>query len=190
VVTTPRPSDEPTVAGSPVPIELQFVGVGDLHQRWFGDTSIATDLSAALGTCMTDRAVIQISYDEDERIGRIRLYLDGDHSTCKPAIIDSSVELTPVQPLGEALARYRDAVAGRFDLRVSSFRIEIEMLAGTHGCVLHLGGQYPPDGSTWSSCVELGGEDVCVGPRDEGTALLRFPQQDHARYLAACFDLG
>ncbi|MCB9676570.1 MAG: hypothetical protein H6737_15750 [Alphaproteobacteria bacterium] len=188
IVAPPAPDasgDEPIGGG--VPIELQFVGVGGLHRRWFGDVGIVTDLSRGLGACMKDRAVVILSYDEEENIGRIRLVLDGDQVTCKPVATGASVELSAVRPLGEALAAYRDTIAGRFDFRVASFRIELELLDGTNGCVLQLGGQYPPDGSTWNNCVDLGGEQKCVGPAREGTANMVFGDGEDARYLAKCF---
>lgn len=192
VVAAPGPTadgEAPPSGPAAVPVELQFVGVGGLHKGWFGDLDIVTELSRELGSCMTGRAVVQLSYDENERIGRIRLILDGKQVTCSPTLAANTVDLTTLEPLGRALAKYRDTVAGRFDFRVASFRIQLELLDGTHGCVLQLGGQFPPDGSSWGNCVDLGGEKTCAGPEDEGSARLRFEQPDKAAYLGRCFAL-
>ncbi len=172
-----------------VSIELQFVGVGGLHQRWFSDRAIVTDLAQSLATCMTGRAVIELSYDEEERIGRIKLLLSGDQVVCKPVKTGASVDASALVPLNTALTGYRDAVAGRFDFRVASFRIEHEVVSGTKGCALHVGGQHPPDGTTFAPCVTLGGEEACAkDPEDDGVSTFTFRTPQHASYLAQCFD--
>lgn len=187
VTAAPAPEGEPAPSGGPVPIELQFEGVGDLHQRYFGDTEIVTPLATALGDCMKGRAVVRVSYDQERRIGRIRIYTDRDSLTCVPSRVGEGVDLRPLEPIGRALAAYRDTVAGRFDYRVASFKIDLEALHGTQLCRLQLGGQFPPDGSTWSACAVLGGEQVCAGDADDGVRQLVFPDAARNRYLLGCF---
>ncbi|MEZ4316568.1 MAG: hypothetical protein R3F61_03670 [Myxococcota bacterium] len=191
-----EPGGDPVVGGA-VPVEVQFVGVGELHRRYFGDLEIVSDLSRGLGACVQERAVVRVSYDEDERIGRIRLLADGDQITCRPVLSggappvagSSSLDVSGLEPLGRSLAAYRDVVAGRFDFRVASFRIELELLTGTNGCVMQLGGQFPPDGTTWDPCVDLGGERSCAPGGDDGTATFAFGDPKQTAYLARCFDL-
>lgn len=177
----------PVAPGGPVPIELQFEGVGDLHQRYFGDREIVTQLAIDLGACMNERAVLKISYDTERRIGRIRVYVDPKNLACTPRRTPQGVDLSPLRPIGEGLARYRDTLAGRFDYRLASFRIDLEALSGTHLCRLDLAGQFPPDGSTWGACAVLGGEEVCAGEKTDGVSVLGFDDPKRTAYLASCF---
>ena len=183
----PSHAGKPVPPGGPVPIELQFDGVGDLHQRYFGDSEIVTRLATDLGACFKERAVLRISYDSEKRIGRIRIYADPKTLTCIPTRTGDTVDLAAIEPIGRGLAAYRDTIAGRFDYRVASFRIDLEALAGMHLCRLDLAGQFPPDGSTWSACVSLQGEQVCNGEPTDGVRSLTLQPPKHADYLAACF---
>lgn len=187
VQADPALAGKPVAPGGPVPIELQFDGVGDLHQRYFGDPAIVTQLATDLGACFKDRAVLRIAYDTEKRIGRIRLYADPATLTCRPGRTGDAVDLSALEPIGRGLAAYRDTVAGRFDYRVASFRIDLEALSGMHLCRLDLAGQFPPDGSTWSACVSLQGEQVCNGAPTDGVRALTLQPKKHADYLAACF---
>lgn len=178
---------EPVPEGGPVPIELQFVGVGGLHQGYFADSEIVTVLATELGPCLTERAVVRVSYDSERHTGRIRVFTDPKTLTCKPEKIAETVDLSPLQPVGQALANYRDTLASRFDFRIASFRIDLEALSGTNLCRLDLSGQFPPDGTTWSPCVSLGGERVCNGKASDGVKKLSLSPGKHTDYLAACF---
>lgn len=188
IPAAPAPEDgEPITAGDAVPLELQFIGVGDLHRGWFADPAIAGPLSIGLGECMSGLTVVSIRYDEQTRIGRIRLVVHTPASFTCSIGRGTTVSLEPLQPVGRALAAYRDSVAGSFDYRVASFRIELEVRSGLEICELDLAGQFPPDGSTWSPCVNLGGDIGCAGPRDVGVASFAFPDPAHTAYLAGCF---
>lgn len=184
----PVPDGEAPHAGGPVPVELQFVDVGDLHQGWFSQPEIATALSKGLGACMATHSVIKIAYDDAEHTGSIRLVVDTPKAFRCEVQGAESVDLSAFAPLGKALARYRDTVAGKFDYRVSSFAIEIEALSGTKLCELEFFGQFPPDGTTFRACANLGGDRQCVGP-EKGPGVTVFPFADpaHTAYLKACF---
>lgn len=174
-----------TDAGGPVPVELQYDGVGELHQRWFGDTAIVTQLAKDLGACMKDRAVVRMSWSEEERKGGIWLLIQGDQLTCRPP--PGSVDLTSVTPLTTALTRYRDQVAGRFDFRVASFAVGVEVLQRRHLCRLRAGGQFPPDGSTFDACIDMGGEIRCLPDTARGYTTFAYTDPEHTAYLAGCF---
>lgn len=192
VVSAPVPV-EPRADGTTdglVPVELQFEGVGDLHRRWFSDRAIVTALSEGLAPCVRDRAVVRMAWDEPTFTGTIRLYVDRASLACNPPR-GESVDLGAIEPIGRALAAYRDAVANTFDLRVSSFRIELEALDGTQLCRLTLGGQFPPDGTSWAPCADLGGRTVCAGDarpgaREPGVRLLSFADPADTVYVGRC----
>lgn len=177
--------ERPEGSGGPVPVELQYVGVGELHQRWFGDTDIVTMLSKELGACMSGRAVVRMSWDEPTKTGGIWLLLAGDQLTCRPSG-GIPLDLGPMTPLSKALTAYRDQVAGRFDFRVASFKVGLEVLEKTHLCRLRVGGQFPPDGSTFDGCVDMGGEERCVTEAKEGTTRFAFGDPAHTAYLERC----
>lgn len=176
----------PQTPGGAVPVELQFAGVGALHQRYFADDDILVALSETLGACVQDRAVVRVEYDNDTRIGKIRILEDAKQLTCHSTRSANTVDVSALAPLGKALASYRDTIAARFDFRIASFKIELEAVAGTHGCLLTLGGQFPPDGSTWSSCPTLGGESKCGGPKRDGVSVFAFESDTDAAYLNTC----
>lgn len=180
------PSGSEPGDGGPVPVELQYVGVGDLHQRWFGDQEIVARLAKELGPCMTGRAVVRMSWDEEVRKGGIWLLLAGDQLVCRPGA-GEAVDLSPLSPLMQALTAYRDQVAGRFDFRVASFEVGLEVLDRTHLCRMKAGGQFPPDGSTFDACIDMGGEVRCLPDRERGHTVFAYPDVTHTRYLGACF---
>ena len=189
--TTPAgeraPTVVPSVEGS-VPIVIVYDGIGPLHQGFFNTAELVTALSAGLGGCVSDTAEVVVSYDSDQRIGRIVLHTVGDQLRCKPAIADGAVDLAPLQPIGRALAAYRDGVAGQFDLRIGSFRAGIRVIRGPQQCEVWLGGQYPPDGSTFSPCVTLQGRDQCFADdRTEGVTQVRVGDPTAMGWLDGCY---
>lgn len=184
VVGDPANSSKP--GAGPVPVELQYVGVGDLHQRWFGETDIVTHLATALGPCVTDRAVVRMTWDEPTKTGHIWLLVEGRQLTCR-STGTNPVDLTPFTPVSKALAAYRDEVAARFDFRVASFKVGIEVLQRTNLCRMQLGGQFPPDGSTFDACIDMGGEVRCLPDKKTGHVQFAYADPEHTAYLARCF---
>lgn len=177
--------EQGATSGGPVPVELQYEGVGELHQRWFGDQAIVTALAKELGPCMADRAVVRISWSEEERKGGIWLLLAGSQLVCRPKGGDP-VDLSPMTPLATALANYRDQVAGRFDFRVASFAVGVEVLQKTNLCRFQAGGQFPPDGSSFAPCIDMGGELRCLADREKGATSFSYADPAHTAYLSAC----
>lgn len=164
-------------------IRLGFVRLSELYRGFFGDPRFVGALGTVLGPCVSGEVPVRIEWDQSKLQGRIAL---GAPSSlrCLPAVDGDAVDLAPLQPVGQALARYRDAVAGSFDLRVSSFVVEVEVGAVGSSCALRLLGQHPPDGSTWSPCVRVGAEERCgAGVSADGVTSLR---GEAARALSAC----
>ena len=191
--TTEAPSEPssgtaPTITGSGVPVELQFFGVGPLHKGFFTDPEAVTALSRALGPCVEGTAQVRVRWDAEERIGRLRLKVPPDGLTCLPVTTDEGWDLSPLEPVGRALAAYRDRVAGAFDYRLASFRLGVSFTRGSHQCVLKAAGQHPPDGTRWSPCVDFAGVERCgEGSREDGVTTLSFADERSRRDLAACF---
>ena len=177
----------PAAEGS-VPVIVAYDGVGHLHQGFFNTPDLVEAVSSGLGGCVTGTAEVVVSYNAERRIGGIVLHSVGDTLACKASVDGSAVDLRPLIPIARALAAYRDGVANRFDLRIGSFRSGIRVLRGTQVCEVWLGGQYPPDGSTFSPCVHLQGHEKCMSDdRTDGVVSLQVAEQEALRQLAACF---
>ena len=77
-------------------------------------------------------------------------------------------------------------MAGGFDLRVASFQVGATFARGPNLCTVWAAGQNPPDGTTFSPCIELGGREVCAGARREGATRVALSGADLA-YARECF---
>lgn len=195
-VQTPAPSRVvvPTrnvVVGSEeaVAVELQFQGVGGLFRNFFSDPELVGKLGAELGPCIAGGlAVVVITWSEETRIGTITVTAEPEMLACRPGTANG-LDMTPLTPLGAALANYRDGVSGKYDVRVASFRTGLKLLEGMNHCAFWLGGQYPPDGTQWKRCADFAGNERCMkGDEHEGVTTLRFGGEDDA-YARACFAL-
>ncbi len=173
-VSSPAPGPAIAVApllvvggvGDPVSARLQYEGVSPLYQGYFNTEDWVAALATDLGPCLSGTADVLVSYDTDKRIGRILVSTTASELGCLPTLSpDGTLDLTPLVPLGQALARYRDTIAAQRDIRIASFRAGVRLLHNTDVCEFKLGGQFPPDGSTFSSCIRLGGHETCLDDR-------------------------
>lgn len=135
-------------------VQLEFEGVSRLHQGYFSSPTYVRTLVKSLSGCV-GLAQLRVTYDTPKRLGRIELVLDSDQLWCGPGRGDENLDLRPLEPLGRALAGYRDAIASAYDFRVASFETGLWIHRGGDTCGLTLAGQYPPDGTSWSPCVEM-----------------------------------
>ena len=177
-----------TATGEAVDVTLAFSGVGALHRGYFGTPEHVGRLGTGLGACLRAPGRVVVSWDEEERIGRIVLDTAPEalSPACVPKMTPEGLDMSPVAPIGTSLAAYRDAIGGHFDLRVSSFRIGVSLFKGPHLCTLWAAGQFPPDGTTWSGCVGMGGVEQCaIDDRRAPLTVLPFDGEDR-RYLASC----
>jgi len=173
--------------GAPVAVELYFYGVSKLHQSFFANRDAMTDLGTALGACLTEPAQVVVSWNEEERIGRIFLKAPPEAlSGCLPRVDTGAVDLSPLEPVGVGLAAYRDRIAGAFDFRVASFRIGVSFTRGPRTCTVWAAGQHPPDGRQWSACMDFHDRTVCSGAADEGVTRLPLASSD-LKYARDCF---
>lgn len=171
-------------------MELDFEGVGPLYQGFFGTESALEDLQVALAGCVAGSAHVRVTYDTPKSLGRILLVATPEDLTCRATASGDGFEVTELTPITAALARYRDTIASAFDIRVASFRVGLRLLGGgLHLCDLVAGGQQPPDGSTFSPCYALAGNDTCDGRLRDGVLRLVPTSAADRRDLEACFGL-
>ena len=149
VVDTPPIAVKPADPG-PVSLALPWKGVGVLHQGYFSDAEAATVLAVELGETVGRRPLnLQIGWDSEVHEGSIRLVLAGNEL---PGLFAGNrVQTAALVPLTRALAGYRDAVAGRFDVRVLSFRVSVGV---GDRCEVQVVGAHPPNGTQLSECKD------------------------------------
>ncbi|HHO52532.1 MAG TPA: hypothetical protein ENK18_17110 [Deltaproteobacteria bacterium] len=174
------------MTSGPVPVVLAFSNLNPLYQGYFSTEAWVAELSSALGGCFTESVEVVISYSDETRIGRILIQTPISALACSPVPGPEGVDLSPLVPVGQALARYRDAVAAARDVRVASFRVGVRLVRGVELCDLYVGGQFPPDGTTFSPCLGLRGNEICLGDRHEALTSLPWPQGEHREILSAC----
>lgn len=198
VMPAPAPAPDAAPASSnvvvgnadAVAVELQFQGVGGLFQGFFADPAVVAKLGTELGPCIEGGlAVVVITWSEQTRIGTITVHAEPEMLRCKAVSAGPAVDLSPLEPIGRALAHYRDGVSGKYDVRIASFRTGLKVLEGMNHCAFWSGGQYPPDGSQWKRCVDLAGNPACM-PGDEHEGVTRFQLGGEAdRTVRACLGL-
>ncbi|MEC9388812.1 MAG: hypothetical protein VX944_01945 [Myxococcota bacterium] len=158
------PVPEATV--SPVPVTLVWDGLSPLHQSFFSDASAVEQLGRDLAAHVQPPANVYVSFDSHRHIGRILLRLLPD--TGVGLLGTDSDLLTGVSPVLQGLARYRDAVASRYDTRVAAFRIGVDSYRGTTHCRIGASGPLPPDGTVVDACVLINSQRVCGVPSVDG----------------------
>ena len=184
----PRAAVAPKGEMLPAEVRLQFDSISQLHRGYFGDPVMLAPLEKGLASCALGPTDVVISYDSEKHIGRMVLYADTSGVRCSPKATPSGYDLSPLVPVTQAMAAYRDKLAALRDYRISSFRIGVNFMKGLQMCTLWSAGQYPPDGTTWSPCVEFAGNAKCGnGVTGQGVDLLQFPNADDQAYLAKCF---
>lgn len=167
-------------------VALAFQGVSPLYQGYFSTEEWVSGLGKGLGACFDGTVEVVVSYDTENRIGRILVQTGLADLKCRPAVGPEGIDVSPLIPLGQALAGYRDAVSAARDVRVASFRSGIRLVQGGELCDLYIGGQFPPDGTTFSPCVGIRGKEVCAGDRHEGLSTVPFPPGEAGEVLRRC----
>lgn len=167
----PPPPAQPTAPGALADLVFVWHGVGPLYQGFFTTQDVVTTLAQDLAPWVAGRANVAVHWDEEDDIGRIRLILLPGTLPRAVGGADTLVALHELAPLTTALARYRSALAARFDLRIESFRVELESVRGARACVIGVTGRPPPDGRILNPCVQINGIERCGSPEAAG---LRF----------------
>jgi len=193
----PAPAPEPVRKqivvggeGGAASVGLQFRGISPLYQGYFGDEKLVGQLGVALGACADGAVDVVVSYSNETRIGTVFVQTDPKSAVCVPTRTGEEFDLSPMVPIATALAQYRDALSANYDLRIASFKTGVTWLSGTNLCSVWAGGQYPPDGSTFSPCLDFAGNATCgKGARDEGVVLLQMQTPEDTAYVRRCFGL-
>lgn len=176
------PAARPVRDGVAPQVLLVWDNVGDLYQSFFSKTEPVTRLAEDLAGYANGPVNVRIRWDQENFLGTIRLrVLPG--TLIDPALGSGKVvPLQELSPLTTALATYRADVAGRFDVRVASFKIAVESFSGARHCVFPVLGTPPPDGRIVSPCVLLNGQERCGHTVPDG---VEFPLEV-AEDLRAC----
>jgi len=132
-----------------------------LHKSFFSDGAAVLQLGRDLAPHVAQRPNVTIAFDSDRHIGRIRLRLLPGTGVGLASGDAEVVDLNRVSPILQGLARYRSAIAGRYDTRVESFRISLEAYRGATHCRVGAAGSQPPDGRVLDPCVQINGVDQC-----------------------------
>jgi len=157
--------------GEVAPVVLVWTGIGDLHKGFFTTEDILARLASDLHPHLSTAAQVHIRFDSRGHTGWIQLQLKPESLRPKVEGPDGLVHLQAMAPITTALARFRDAVAGRYDMRVGSFHVGIEANHGMVRCVFGVTGTPPPDGRQVSQCVTVNGTEHCGVAQEYG---LRF----------------
>ena len=186
-VPSPKPSSNGAGRSEEASVYLEFTGLSPLHQGFFQDVKMVASLGEALSSCVNGPVVLAADYDTPTRVGVLELHVDRAQLKCVPSMDGEALALAPWVSIGRSLAAYRDAVAGRYDLRLGSFRTRLRLTRQVDACTFELTGQYPPDGTTWSPCVRFGesGGD-CVVDRSVGVESIERPSATSRKGLEAC----
>ena len=161
----------PASGGEGQAVKLVWTGIGELHKGFFTTEDILAQLSRDLQGTVKGAPQVHIRFDSRWHTGWIQLQLGADSLRLSTDGSDGLIRLQALAPITTALARFRSAVAGRFDMRVDSFHVGIDAQHGLVRCVFEVAGTPPPDGRELSHCVSVGGTKHCGTHEGEG---LRF----------------
>jgi len=181
------PSPEPATAtvvpsGESPEVLLVWDNVGDLYRSFFSHRGPVTALSTDLAGHANGPVNIHVRWDQKQFLGTIRLRILPGTLVKPPLGSGAVVPLQQLAPMTTALATYRSDVAGRFDVRVASFKVSLESFSGARHCIFNVAGKPPPDGRLVSPCVQLNGQERCGTPQPDG---VRFAP-DVADDIRAC----
>jgi len=149
----------PASTAEPVPLVLVWEGISPLHKSFFSDSAAMEQLGRDLAGSVKSPANVHIAFDSHRHIGRILLRLLPN--TGIDLVGETGISLDSVSPVLQALARYRDAVSGRYDTRIAAFRIGIDSYRGVTHCRFGAAGTLPPDGTVVDGCVLVNGRPEC-----------------------------
>ena len=183
--TAGQTADATVEAGSPQLI-IQYEGVAPLYRGFFNDARAGAALAEAAAPCVGNDVYLYVSYDNDERKGRMTLRVEPDVAACRPVPTETGWDLSPAVPLSSALATFRDTLAATYDFRISSFEVQVTYRAPDSSlCTLKAEGAHPPDGRSFAACVREDLNTHCGTMAADGTTLAL--DASTGRALRGCF---
>ncbi len=180
----PAISKKGDAVGDVPPVVLVWTGIGELHKGFFTTQHMVARLSGDLGAQVVPPANVHIRFDSRWHKGWIQLQLRPGTLRHPVGGEGDVIELQDLAGITQALATYRSAVGGRFDMRIDSFHVGIESYRGASRCVFGVGGVPPPDGRKVSNCVEINGQKHCGTVQPDG---VRF-EPGVAKTIRACLN--
>ncbi len=179
--TGPAPAVEPAT-GEPVPLVLVWEGIAPLHKGFFSEPAFVEQLGRDMAGFVQPPVNVYVSFDSNRHIGRVLVRLLPNTGEGLQRTVDNKVDITTISPVLQALARYRGAVAQRFDTRVNAFHVGIESFRGAQYCRFGAAGTPPPDGTVVDRCVLLNGTEQC----GDGTGDALMFSTEHRKQIEAC----
>ena len=131
--TPDEPSPEPDIRGdTSLVVDLQTEGLSPLYKGFFRHPPFVAQLAENLGPHVRSRsATVKVVWDEPTVTGTIQLLVpDGEEPLAvvgRGLSKEDRLDTVPLQPYVTALDAYRGAVGDRYDLRVLSFGIAMEL---------------------------------------------------------------
>ena len=188
--TAPRPAAPVPVAppstGNPV-LTIESANLSPLYRGFFADRAAGDALARAAAPCVGDDVRVLIGYDNEARVGRMVLFVPASVDACRPVQTDTGWDLSPMTPLSIALANYRDALSGLYDMRIGSFEVHVNIASSSgNQCTVRAQGTHPPDGTGFSPCVDLDGTAHCGDLAAANPAVITFGAGDRSA-LRSCF---
>lgn len=152
------------------PIPFRFANVSELYRRFFTAEEALPTLDAATAACLGDREAwnVVVTWDEAAKTGRALLDVRADALLCKAEKQAGTIDLSPLVPLTQGFAAWRDALAGARDLRLYSFQVGLHVRDAFGGVTLWSQGQHPPDGTTFAPCLAVDGFLQCPPNEADG----------------------
>ncbi len=147
-----RPADQP------LSVDLQLEGLSPLYKGFFSDSPLVSALGSDLAPHVRSRsATVKVIWVESTVSGSIQMLVpDGEEALAavgRKLDRDEVVDPAPLLPYVEGIGGYRRAVGERYDLRVLSFSLALELwdprsqsrclwpVVGGNGAPLDLGPQ-------------------------------------------------
>lgn len=134
----PRTPDEATTeepdarGGTPLVIDLQMENLSPLYKGFFSHESFVQALASDLARSIRSRsATVKVIWSPTDSLGSIHLLVpDGEDALAEAGRRlpeDRWLEASPLAPYVEALDGYRSALGERYDLRILSFGLALEV---------------------------------------------------------------
>lgn len=170
--------------GEAIPVEVRHYNLSELYQAFVSDERAMENLGRRLAGRVSPPAQVRVSYDDTTRMGRLLLVVPPDQLLVDIPHEGNRVDLSALAPLTVAMAKWRDELAQRFDIRIQSFEVGVAFFRGATVCNFDITGGNPPDGTVVSPCVQVRGEERCGTPEPEG---VRFAPEV-TQHILTCLD--
>jgi hypothetical protein len=162
--------DSARLPESQVPLlHLKPIGLAPLYQRFFADEVATDNLRQRLGRTFegAGSVAVEVTWNDHDKAGSITLFvpeMDRTGERLADAIVAGDpVPVQRLAPLMRPLAKYREELASRYDLRILSFDIRLAFWDRRTGSHCSIGGAVgDPEGRKLGPCFR------CLDPRAGG----------------------